>query len=951
LGPTVLFDHFDGIPLDAFIRTHPELPFAERAALIEIIGNTLAHCHRKKVLHGGLCPNAVLVKRQDDGRFDVRLFNFQLGAGEGISGTVHWSALSDEPWSAYRAPELRDTQNARSKVSDVFSLGALAYFILTGQDPATGGIELDQRLEKEGALDPRVVDDAIHPEVAEVIRLATELSPIARADDVADWLNNFFLEAVTAPEGSAEADIDPLMAKKGDVIDGTLTVERVLGQGASARALEVTSSKHDGNLALKVALSDVEGDRLEEEGKLLARFHHSHIVQFFEQRRIAGRVCLLMALAGNASLGQRLRKEGPLSLDFASRFGEDLLDALEELENARVLHRDIKPENLGVGALSRKAQHLVLFDFSLAVDVRDPDKCAAKLKELGAGTGGYRDPFLRQRGAWDHAADRWAAAVTLHEMLTGVLPSWLPDGVAPWVDGAQLNLAAERFDPSVREQLTKFFEQALRPAAETRFESAEVMRRAWNRAFEAPKRKGGSEPLVENATAEDATEQLPWEGRDLRQIAPESSIQLLPLDSRALNALDRAGLTRVSDLLTLPDNRLSAVRGVGTLVAKRILEFRDAWNAATNAPVAQAEPFFSGFRGEEARLAQTDLAVSAVRAFEDAGLPTLGAVASAPRAQVEALARRAALDPQALQALLQSSSTPPKQEHPASLDEWLRALLPSQAARRKNLETLFGLTGALTGQLDATQAEAARSLDQTPANLSIALGQAADTWRKHPYFAELSLLVHELLALDAPARFGADAARALGQRLGETSLDALGLCKSAALIRMVCAAERAEPTAPRWVRIHERAWLVADEALTTELRELGQAADKLAARSVIAAAGETARTLRTLVEGSRLSRSSDEALAQLATAASRSAACSSRLEIYPRGMEVKRALDLTSSVLGGELESERLRQLVAQRYPEAEPLPERPELDALVKAYGLEWNAEYKKYLRPGATL
>jgi len=79
-------------------------------------------------------------------------------------------------------------------------------------------------------------------------------------------------------------------------------------------------------------------------------------------------------------------------------------------------------------------------------------------------------------------------------------------------------------------------------------------------------------------------------------------------------------------------------------------------------------------------------------------------------------------------------------------------------------------------------------------------------------------------------------------------------------------------------------------------------------------------------------------LLQLAAATSRNAALSSRLELYPRGMAAGRALKLALGALSGakELTPEQVRERVAGRYPEAEPLPDRPDLDALLEDAGSE---------------
>src|SRR5690606_555998 len=126
LGPTVLFDHFEGVPLDSFLRQEEVVSFSDRVEPIAQIARALDHCHKKEVYHGSLSPSAVLVARKGDGNIDCRLYNFQLGGGAHVSHTVHWSALADEPWGAYQAPELREDPDAPRDVADVFSLGALA---------------------------------------------------------------------------------------------------------------------------------------------------------------------------------------------------------------------------------------------------------------------------------------------------------------------------------------------------------------------------------------------------------------------------------------------------------------------------------------------------------------------------------------------------------------------------------------------------------------------------------------------------------------------------------------------------------------------------------------------------------------------------------------------------------------------------------------------------------
>jgi tRNA A-37 threonylcarbamoyl transferase component Bud32 len=49
------------------LRQHPDLTLKQRVGLISQVGRALDHCHKKEVIHGGLCPSSVLVRKTEDG--------------------------------------------------------------------------------------------------------------------------------------------------------------------------------------------------------------------------------------------------------------------------------------------------------------------------------------------------------------------------------------------------------------------------------------------------------------------------------------------------------------------------------------------------------------------------------------------------------------------------------------------------------------------------------------------------------------------------------------------------------------------------------------------------------------------------------------------------------------------------------------------------------------------
>ncbi|WP_437602994.1 protein kinase [Sorangium sp. So ce590] len=960
LGPTVLFDAFEGgVPLDAFLRQNADLPFPERVALVEQIARALAYCHKKDVRHGALGPHAVLVRRDSAGLLQTCLFNFQLGAGQQVRSTVHWSALTSTPWAVYQAPELREEAGGPTPVSDVFSLGALAYFIFTGRPPAASVVDLDARLAREHHLDPRTVDDDVDTRnLAEVIIAATKRSVPLRYDDAGEWIELLLAEITPRAPVPEAIELDPLEARARDVLAGGLVVEAVLGYGASSRALQVLRASDSRIYALKVSLAPEHDERLVEEAKILRELEHPRIVRVVEQRSIADRACLLLSFAGEQTLQRFLALEGTVSLDYASRFGEDLLSALEELEDKKIIHRDIKPANVGVGGPGKAAVHLTLFDFSLGL---------APLTELGVGTAAYRDPFLRQRGAWDPAADRWSAAVTLHEMLTGVRPT-VTEGASP--DGAAVprtTLAAERFDPAVRDRLVVFFEKALTPDAELRFSSAREMRRAWvaMAGFDAPAATAvapvagpsaaaagaARSPTAEQATA--APEPAELTPEQLAAIRPETPAEALPLSARARNALDRAGVLSARDLLELPDNRISSVRGVGRRVAVEILGLRNRLKALEALASVAPTPFFAaGYRGEDVHLATTKLAPALVAALGDAGLHGLLAVAAAPAAQVNAVVRRAGFETAELTQLIERESRAAgDRTRPPTLEAWIAALLPAAKKRTAYLTSLYGLAEPFTSRLDVTVREVSAHHKVTTANIYLALGAARAAWAKHGALGELRDLGHALLDEAGGALPIARAAEAILARLphDRAVAEPLSRARAAALFRIIDEVEHGHPGRLQVMRLSGGSiWALADEALKTVLEALGRVADELAGRTILASPGEAARCFAEVVRDTPLAALAGERLAEVAAAASRHAARSTRLEIYPRDLPPERALALSAAVLVSGLPPEEIQKRVSARYPDAAALPERPELDALLKAHDLVWNGAAGCYLRAG---
>jgi len=131
---------------------------------------------------------------------------------------------------------------------------------------------------------------------------------------------------------------------------------------------------------------------------------------------------------------------------------------------------------------------------------------------------------------------------------------------------------------------------------------------------------------------------------------------------------------------------------------------------------------------------------------------------------------------------------------------------------------------------------------------------------------------------------------------------------------------------------------------------LGQRAAKLSTLDPLASRQAALDDLRGVRSAAHLLLD-DQRLLQLAVAASGGeAALSPQGQVYPVAMPVERALRLAASALAGQrFTEEALRARVAARFPSAEPLPIRPELDRMLKANNvlLVWDANQQVYAPP----
>jgi hypothetical protein len=168
---------------------------------------------------------------------------------------------------------------------------------------------------------------------------------------------------------------------------------------------------------LSRALSDdVVHTRFLAEARVLASLHHPHIVPVYDYVEYEGRCLLVMEHLDGGTVWEQFQRQG-ISPEQACAIGIITAAALHHAHGQGILHRDIKPGNL----LFAAGQHAKLTDFGIAKVVGGVDALTTSAGEV-LGTPAYIAPEQASGAGLSPAADVYAAAVMLYELLSGQLP-------------------------------------------------------------------------------------------------------------------------------------------------------------------------------------------------------------------------------------------------------------------------------------------------------------------------------------------------------------------------------------------------------------------------------------------------------------------------------------------------------------------------------------------------
>jgi Tol biopolymer transport system component/predicted Ser/Thr protein kinase len=177
-----------------------------------------------------------------------------------------------------------------------------------------------------------------------------------------------------------------------------------LGAGGMGEVYKGRDMRLDRLVAIKVSKEKF-SERFEREARSIAALNHPHICTLHD----VGPNYLVMEYIEGLSL------KGPLALDQALKYADQICDALDTAHKKGITHRDLKPANILV-----TKQGIKLLDFGLARMASGAGDDTVTMAVMG--TPAYMAPEQWEGKPGDGRSDIYAFGCVLYEMLTGKRP-------------------------------------------------------------------------------------------------------------------------------------------------------------------------------------------------------------------------------------------------------------------------------------------------------------------------------------------------------------------------------------------------------------------------------------------------------------------------------------------------------------------------------------------------
>ena len=175
----IAMQYIDGQPLSAM---GSRLTVEQKTRILRDAALGVHEAHRQGIIHRDLKPSNIMVERTDEGELKPYVMDFGVARS--------FQSETTETGSVLGTPHFMSPEQARGEVSrldrrsDVYSLGATLYSLLTGKPPIAGSnaLEVLNRIATEEPALPRAIDRDIPVDLESITLRCLEKDRSARYD-------------------------------------------------------------------------------------------------------------------------------------------------------------------------------------------------------------------------------------------------------------------------------------------------------------------------------------------------------------------------------------------------------------------------------------------------------------------------------------------------------------------------------------------------------------------------------------------------------------------------------------------------------------------------------------------------------------------------------------------------------------------------------------------------
>ena len=454
----LVLDEIEGRPLSQAIRL---LSTNQKFDILNQVLGAMEYAHEHGIIHRNLSPDNIMITHN---KGQAVITGFEYARNRDRTHTIADEIIDSIDYK-YQPPECQQDPVKASIPSDLFSIGAIFYYVLTGRKLFENAQELQSRslcyVEPPSQLNPELP-----------ISFDNWLQKICAKNPQERFASADAARQALTPIATSET-IDLANLSLDYPINNQYLVKEKLGKvGSFCVTYKVWETTADIHEVLKLVLRDRYSlyDRAKQEYKILRNLpEHPHIVKVRNAGQLADETPFIVFdyVDGKDLTSYLLETE--LSQEKAITIAKQTAIGLKHLHTNGIYHQDIKPSNLLITNIENiNYQEIIvkIIDFNIAASEQNESPTSA-------GTQRYLPPDFNFQDSASLKAkidrDLYALSITFYECLTGHYPF---DGGFPAPNLLPIHPDTLGLTGKVLEQLTILLNKAIAPQRSDRFKSA-----------------------------------------------------------------------------------------------------------------------------------------------------------------------------------------------------------------------------------------------------------------------------------------------------------------------------------------------------------------------------------------------------------------------------------------------------------------------------------------------